>query len=91
MAFVLNNISDYFGENLEMISLSLSTDYEIRRFKEGYGNDRKFGHIDGGVHEDHGRPGFPHFVIIHRKSIMRYEITGEVSFDEPREAIEQWV
>lgn len=90
MAPVLNNLSAHYGDRLEMISLSMSTEFEISEFRDTYSNDWTFAHVSSEIYEKYGSPGFPHFVVVDKKGIIRHETTGVVTLQELKNAIDPW-
>lgn len=91
MALVLNDLSDYYGNSLEIVSLSRDSVVDIRQFRDAFQNDWTFAQIGNDVYESYGSPGHPHFVVVDKKGIMRSEMTGVQSLQELKNAIEPWI
>lgn len=90
MAPTMVGLSQHYGDDLEIVSLSLSTVSEIQDFRSTYGGNWVFGHITSQVFDKYGSPGFPHFVVVDKQGIIRYEHTGVLSLDDLKNAIEPW-
>ncbi len=89
-ASVLTNLSAHFGSDLKMISLSYRVDSEVKYFREHYGADWVFAHAPDTVLNDYGVSEHPHFVLLDKKGIIRWEYTGPRLLQDLIDVIQPW-
>lgn len=90
MAPILNDLKLHFGNQLDIVSLSTASEADIIQFCEAYGSGWTFAHVSSGLLDDYGVTGLPHFVVVDKSGIIRFEDSGLITLDELKSAIEPW-
>jgi peroxiredoxin len=86
-AFILQNLSASFGNDLLIFSLSPRTVDEVRYFRDSRKFDWTFASVPAYVLDTYDVANFPSVVIIDKKGIIKVEETGVV----PLDVMEGWV
>lgn len=82
MAGILNDLTLHYGVSLEIVALSRQTESDLVEFRDTYGNDWTFASVGSEIFGDYGVSGLPHFALVDKKGIIRYEADGLIALDE---------
>lgn len=89
-ASILTNLSAHFGSDLKMLSLSYRVDSEVKHFREYYAADWTFAHVSDTILSSYGVSGYPYYVLLDNKGIIRWQYTGPRYLQDFIDIIEPW-